>query len=222
MSDARAFIFDLDGTLIDSLEDIAGALNAALAALARAPAPVEQVGRWVGDGVTVLCQRALPDGDPSTLSRLAQMMRAAYQAHYLDHTRPYPNILPMLKLLIARGSPCAVLSNKPHDMSVQIVERLGLRGYFEDVRGCTHDEERKPSPAAALELARRLGVVPASIFFVGDSPVDILTARNAGMIAVSVTWGLRPKEELQAAGPDFVVDDPLQLPDLPGGTLFAG
>jgi phosphoglycolate phosphatase len=211
----HAFIFDLDGTLVDSLRDIADALNDALAELNQPRASLDEVRRWIGDGLTTLCRRASPTMDPDALHRLVELARTHYQEHCADHTRPYRNILQMLDLLTARGAPLAVLSNKPHALTKEVLQRLDMMRYFAVARGCDAEEERKPSPNAALEIAARLGVEPAAVFFVGDSPVDVLTARNAGMIAVAVTWGFRDRQELCAARPDYVADNPLEIPSLP-------
>lgn len=206
-----SFIFDLDGTLVDSLQDITDALNAALRDLNRAPASADQVRSWVGDGLTMLCRRALGGTSDPDLPRLVERASEQYQAHCVVHTRPYPNILKMLELLIAQGSPLAVLSNKPHAMTVEVIRVLKMDRYFVEVRGATSDEDRKPSPLAALELARRLERKPGDVFLVGDSLVDIETARRAGMKSVAVTWGFQGREFLAAERPDFLIDDPMKI-----------
>jgi phosphoglycolate phosphatase len=215
MNRARAFIFDLDGTLVDSLQDISAALNAALAHLKQPPASGQQVRSWVGDGLPTLCARAAPGADPPTLQRLVQTAKQHYRLHCTDHTRLYPKVLQMLNLLKVRQMPIALLSNKPHQLTVQVVRQLGLGHYFREVRGCLDEQQRKPSPSLVLQIARRLGIKPHAVIVVGDSVVDIRTARNAGMIAVAVTWGFRSRAELAAAKPDFLVDDPLEIPRLP-------
>lgn len=215
MKHDHAFIFDLDGTLVDSLRDIADALNGALAELNQPRASMEEVRRWIGDGLPTLCRRALPTTDPHTLQRLVDLARTHYREHCTDHTQPYHNILQILDLLTARGTPLAVLSNKPDELTARVIEQLDMARYFAVVRGCVMEEERKPSPNVARKIAAQLGVQPAAVFLVGDSPVDILTARNAGMIAVAVTWGFRDREELRAAHPDLLADNPLEIPRLP-------
>jgi phosphoglycolate phosphatase len=209
------FIFDLDGTLVDSLQDITNALNAALHALHRAPADASMVRSWVGDGMQTLCRRAVPDDSPATVAALVQATSEHYRQHCADHTRPYPKVLKMLDLLRARHAPMGVLSNKPHGFTVQLVKALGLDGYFAEVRGSTSEEDRKPSPQNASAIAVALGVAPEQIFLVGDSPMDVETARQAGMVAVAVTWGFRDRAELEACHPDFFIDDPQEIPDLP-------
>ncbi len=215
MNRVRAFIFDLDGTLVDSLQDIADALNVALAHLQQPPASRQQVRSWVGDGLPALCARAAPDADPQALESLVQLTKEHYRLHCTDHTRLYPKVLRMLNLLKVRQTPIGLLSNKPHLLTVQVVRQLRLGHYFRDVRGCADQEERKPSPTLALQIARELEIEPRAVMVVGDSVVDIGTARNAGMISVAVTWGFRSKAELAAAKPDFMVHDPLEIPGLP-------
>ena len=214
MTQSSAFIFDLDGTLIDSLRDTTNALNVALNQLHRASADVSMVRSWIGDGLLMLCRRAAGEDDPAVIATLAQLTSRQYQSHCVDHTRPYPKVLKMLDLLRARHMPMAVLSNKPHGVTVQIVRALGMDGYFAEVRGCAAEEDKKPSPKSAIAIASTLGVDPRRVFMVGDSPMDVETARNAGMIAVAVTWGFRDRPELKAVRPDFLVDDPDEIPDL--------
>lgn len=211
---SRSFIFDLDGTLVDSLQDLTDALNSALTALARPLVSGDQVRAWVGDGLPILCRRALPGEEEGVVLELARRTKVYYLGHCADRTRTYPNILPMLKLLQARGGRMAVLSNKPHELTIAVVEQLALGEYFDEVRGCRREAERKPSPRVALEIAQRLDTEPHAVFFVGDSPVDVTTARNAGMIAVAVAWGFRSRNELLEARPDYFIEGPLELPDL--------
>lgn len=206
-----AFIFDLDGTLVDSLQDIADALNAALNDHRLPTAAPEQVKAWVGDGLRTLCRRAYGGPDAAILESLQTSASARYAQRSVHWTQPYPNILTMLNLLTARGARMAVLSNKPHDLAVQVIQRVRLKQFFLEVRGLRAEEERKPEPTTALHIARQLGSHPAEVILVGDSVVDTQTARNAGMKVAAVTWGFRPEEELRAAGPDYLVHDPLEI-----------
>jgi len=214
VKDTATIIFDLDGTLVDSLRDITAALNSALAEVNRPLADREQVRRWVGDGLRTLCRRAWPDADDRALARLLEAAERHYRRTCVQTTRPYPNILKMLDLLMDRGGRLAVLSNKPHELTMEVLERLSMARFFMEIRGAGAEEHRKPSPTIALHLASRMGARPAQVFFVGDSLVDIQTARNASMRAVAVTWGFRPREELAAAGPDALIDEPAALVDL--------
>jgi len=127
------------------------------------------------------------------------------------HTTPYPNILQLLKLLQSRSAPLAVLSNKPHALTVEIVTRLDMAFYFAVVRGSQREDDRKPDPRTALRIAEIFGTPPEDVYLIGDSRVDIQTARNAGMKSVAVTWGFQNRDDLEAAHPDFFVDDPLKI-----------
>jgi len=212
-----AIIFDLDGTLVDSLRDITDALNEALTELGKPTVTQPEVRSWVGGGLPLLCRHALPADDISLVDELAHGIRRRYLLNAVRHTRPYPNIMRMLELLQAGHVPMTVLSNKPHDLTVRIVAQLGMARYFVEVVGCQVEDEKKPQPKAALRLARVLGVDPAAVLFVGDSAIDIETARNAGMRCVAVTWGFRDRHELVAAGPDFLVSEPLEIASLATG-----
>jgi len=206
-----SFLFDLDGTLVDSLRDISAALNAGLRRLHRAGVSDEDVKRWVGDGLSMLCRRALPEADESSVTRLANLFMEHYSGHPLEHTRPYPNILKMLELLRARGCAMTVLSNKPDALTHAVIRGLKMEGFFACVQGSTSDDDRKPNPALALRIMSDIHVDPGNVFLVGDSAVDIETARRAGVRAVAVSWGFRDREELLRQGPDFMVDDPLDV-----------
>lgn len=211
MSRLRAIIFDLDGTLVDSLDDLTDALNASLKAVGGAQVDRKDVRGWVGDGLPALCRRAWPDADDAMHQKFVSMAADQYRARCVAKTRPYGNILKMLDLLKARGAPLAVLSNKPHELTRRVVSELGMEKYFVEVHGYVTEAEKKPSPQAALSIAHKFGVAPALIMLVGDSIVDIQTARNAGMTAVSVTWGFQEKIFLKSAGPDHFLDDPLEI-----------
>ncbi len=212
----RAVIFDLDGTLVDSLDDIATALNGALAALGRPTAAREVVRHWIGDGLTELCRRALPAMDDATLHALIDAARRRYRGHSLDRTRPYAGIEPLLGRLRDRAVPMAVLSNKPHDLTLDILRGLGLEVFFDVVRGLKEESDRKPAPGPALEIARALGRPPGDIYLVGDGPTDVGAARAAGMVAVGVSWGFRGVDELRAAGAEWIVDRPEEIARLEG------
>lgn len=211
----RAYIFDLDGTLIDSLDDISLALNAARAELGMSPVEANQVRTWVGDGLPTLCRRSAPEIDERALSRLVQRAADLYAHRPVVHTTMYPNILQLLNLLQSRQVPLAMLSNKPHALAVEIVARLNLASYFTVVRGSRHENDRKPDPRSVLEIAEKMHVAPEAVYLIGDSVVDIQTARNAGTKSVAVAWGFQNRDVLEAARPDFLVCDPLEIASLP-------
>jgi phosphoglycolate phosphatase len=206
-------IFDLDGTLADTLQDITAGVNHALATENLPPARAEQIQAWVGEGYLVLMKRAAPRASETQLKRLVHAGAAYYMEHALDRTHLYTGILDVVKTLIAKGLRVAVLSNKPEPVTIDIVRKLCPIA-FDAIVGYRDEASKKPNPALALEIASRMGLPPERIAFVGDSATDIATARNAGMPAISVTWGFRSREQLQPVGPDALVDRPAEILDL--------
>ncbi len=206
-----ACIFDLDGTLVDSLQDIAGSINDCLALLGLPTRPLEQYRYLVGEGIPRLCQRAIGETAPHLVSRLAELGRAVYRTRILDCTRPYPGLPELVGRLQARGIPLAVLSNKPHELTLRIVRAFWGDDAFVCVQGYTIESERKPSPEHALRIAARMGVAPADMWIIGDTSTDVATARAAGAVPIGVTWGFRPRAELEAAGARLIVDRPEEL-----------
>jgi len=212
----RAVIFDLDGTLIDSLDDITDALNRGLHQVGSLRVDRESVREWIGDGLAHLCRRSLRNVDVQRHEALIHRVRSAYLQHCTDKTAPYPNILKTLELLNRRGIPACVLSNKPHELTIEIVARLGMNRWFRQVRGCIDENLRKPSPVAAIELAAMMEWPPSQTLMIGDGSTDILCAHNAGMQSAAVTWGFRDWPELAKTGPDFFLDHPREILDLIG------
>jgi phosphoglycolate phosphatase len=208
-SSIQAIIFDLDGTLVDSLEDIATALGGALADAGLARPPIELVRGWIGDGAHSLVRRAV-DGRADVDAVLAAF-RERYRAQPILTTRLYDGLAAALDELAAPGRSFAVLSNKPHELTRAIADRLLGQWPFAAIFGHRAGMPLKPDPTAALVTADELGVTPARCAFVGDSAVDVETARAAGMRAVAVAWGFRDREELVAARPDVIVDHPRHL-----------
>jgi len=200
----RGVIFDLDGTLADSLEDLASAMNRTLEAHGFPPHPVSAYRTFVGEGVRKLVERALPPGTEGIREAFIAAYQADYADHLLDATRLFPGIPEVLDGLQRAGVPVGVLSNKPDAPTRRLVEALCGRWQFGAVFGERPGVPRKPDPASALALADALGAPPESVAFVGDTSVDILTARAASMRPVGVLWGFRPGEVLatgaEAAG----------------------
>jgi phosphoglycolate phosphatase len=185
-----AILFDLDGTLIDSLPGISAALNRALGASGWPSHPPAKVRTFIGDGSWWLARRALPAEAPDTaVAAVEASFKADYALSWPVGTVPFAGIPSLLSDLNSLGRPLAVLSNKPHDFTVEIVKRLFPAVAFAAVRGEIHGIARKPDPAAALAIARELALEPAKILFVGDSRVDAQTAHHAGMPAALVGWG---------------------------------
>jgi phosphoglycolate phosphatase len=204
-----AMIFDLDGTLADTLHDIGAAMNHALAASGLPAHPIEAYRRFVGEGVERLAERAMPPDRAADRPRVLAAYRARYAEHLLDTSAPYPGVPELLDALSARGVPMAILSNKPDPATQQIVAALFARWRFAAVSGDRAGRPRKPDPTAALELAAALGRAPADCALVGDTAIDLQTARAAGMRAIGVLWGLTGRAGL--AGADDLVARPDEL-----------
>lgn len=210
----RALIFDLDGTLVDSLHDLADAVNGALERHRLPTHPVEAFRTFVGEGQVRLIEKVLPPGRQELRDEVLAEFRRIYLLDPTRKTRPYEGIPELLATLQARNLPLAVLSNKPDAPTQVIVQRLFTSGTFRVCFGERAGVPRKPDPASALEVACRLGVDPSECAFVGDSAIDIRTARAARMRALGVLWGFRAREELEAAGAHGIVTHPSELPAL--------
>ena len=208
----QACLFDLDGTLVNSLADLAQATNHALTALGYPVHETERYRYFVGNGVAKLLERALPSTalTPVTLVRARALFDAFYAVHRLDHTAPYDGLLPLLDALAARGTALGGVTNKPAPAARAIVSKLfGSR--FAHVTGSRPDLPRKPDPRPALETAGALGAAPADCLFIGDSGVDMQTAAAAGMTGVGVLWGFRESAELLGCGAKKLISRPEEL-----------
>lgn len=210
----RGVIFDLDGTLCDTLGDIAYAVNISLEALGLPTHPKERYAGWVGWGLKRLCQTAVGPDHSDVLDRLCERATFEYGKFPMERSSIYPGISELLDELTHRGIPFGVVSNKPHDFAVKIIEEMYARWTFVGVEGYLDESRRKPNPIAVLDLARRMDRVPAEVALMGDSEVDIETAHNAGMIAIGVTWGFRGPDELTKA--DRIIQHPLEMMDVIG------
>jgi phosphoglycolate phosphatase len=200
----RAFLFDLDGTLIDSKLDLVNSVNFMLREMQREVLPLATVASYIGHGAPRLVADALgPEAAEADRKRGLEIFLAHYDEHNLDATRAYPGVVEGLEALLDR--PMAVLTNKPVKMSVEILEALGLRKYFRAVYGGDSFEKKKPDPAGAQAILRDLGAQPREAAMVGDSDVDIKTARNAGMFAVAVNYGFG-QHDRNAQPADLYVD----------------
>lgn len=209
---ARAVIFDLDGTLVDSLGDIAGHLNAALADCGLPEATPDQIRGWVGTGAAQLVAQAVPD--PGRAPDVLARFRARYRAAPYANTHVFPGLDGALDRLVAAGRTLAVLSNKPHDLVVEITRVRLARWPFASIAGERPGVPRKPDPGALAAVIGELGIPADRCVLVGDSEIDLATARAAGIPGVAVTWGLRDPDELASSDPAYVVDTPTQLVEL--------
>lgn len=201
----RAFLFDMDGTLVDSLADIGGSMNHVLRELGFPEHPIDAYRTMVGEGAGSLVAQALPPGREALRHDALARYRAHYAVNMVAASRPYAGIPALLEALAARGDRLGVVTNKPQGPASAIVDALFPAGTFGVVVGEREGVPRKPSPAPALLAAEALGASASACIFVGDTSVDILTARAAGMRSVGVLWGFRDRAELEEAGADHVV-----------------
>ena len=206
-------IFDLDGTLLDTIDDLAAAANHALLACGFPARSVEECRQFVGNGVTKLLERALPDGR-KTSENLAAMHEAFfnyYDAHLTDKTRPYPGIPELLTNLQARGVKLAVASNKYQRATEQLMKCFFPQISFVAVLGQRENIPVKPHPQIVQDILTAAHETPTNTLYVGDSDVDMQTAQNAGVKACGVTWGFRSREVLAAYKPFALIDHPQDL-----------
>lgn len=211
--DTRGVIFDLDGTLLDTLADLAESVNFVLARRNWETHPVDAYRGFVGDGVDMLVQRALPENQRrgSIIMDCVREVRSEYDKRWARKTRPYPEVDQLLSRLNALGIPLAVLSNKPDDATQAMVGHYFPASPFQVVAGARPDIPKKPDPAMAVEIAKMMKILPEAMLFLGDSNTDMQTAMAAGMLAVGAAWGFRGPDELIASGADHVLKTPLEL-----------
>jgi len=209
----RAVLFDLDGTLLDTLADLGESMNAALAELACPEHPVDAYRRFVGDGMQNLARRALPPErrDASTIASCVERMLRVYGSRWDRETHAYPGIDELLRELERRHVLLAVLSNKPDDLTRAVIEHYFGAHRFAAVAGARPDAPRKPDPAGAIAIAAALECAPGDVLYVGDTDTDMCTAVAAGMVAVGALWGFRDAEELRASGARFLVQTPAEV-----------
>ena len=226
--ESRSVLFDLDGTLANTLADLANATNWALAQLGCPTHPVDAYRFMVGDGARQLCARALPADKQPLAEEALQLMRQRYDAHCFDLTKLYAGIPELVDTLSARGCKLAVLSNKPDDFTKRMIahyfdpncsreshSRLtgsfgAAIGPFHIVRGQLPNVPLKPDPTAALQIAEELGIPSRQWLYMGDTNTDMSTARAAGMYAVGVLWGFRDRKELLESGAEALVATPAE------------
>ncbi len=209
----KAIVFDLDGTLLDTLEDLADSTNAALAAMGLPEHPVDAYRYFVGDGLENLVRRTMGSraGDPAEVARGVELARREYARRWADKSKPYAGVPELLDELTARGIPMAIFSNKPDEFTQLCVTRLLPSWRFAAVRGATAEFPKKPDPAGALAVATKLGVAPADVLYLGDTNTDMRTAIAAGMYPVGALWGFRTADELRDAGAAVLVKSPMDL-----------
>ncbi|MBV5303573.1 MAG: HAD family hydrolase [Chlorobium sp.] len=206
----KAVIFDLDGTLLDTLQDLLNTLNTVLEQHKYPLHTIDECQFLVGQGMSELIRKALPEGvgTPQTINRLLTEFLAHYADNWNVHSRPYPGIKALLDMISRKGLKMAILSNKADHFTRLCAEQLLKEWTFDVVMGHHSGIAHKPDPAGALLVARMLGEEPSSILYVGDSGIDMLTATRAGMFPLGVLWGFRPESELLEYGAKALVGHP--------------
>ena len=206
----KAVLFDLDGTLVNSLFDLGASTNYALEKMGFPTHETEKFKIFVGDGMAKLIERALPENkrDGETINTTLQIFMEHYRAHYVDETVPYDGILELLDKLT--GVKKAVISNKADEMVIPLTKKL-LGDRFDIVCGKREGYPTKPDPTLTLEIIEKLGVASNECIFVGDSGMDMAVAKNSGCVALGVLWGFRSEEELLLNGADYIAKKPAEI-----------
>jgi phosphoglycolate phosphatase len=212
----KAILFDLDGTLLDTLEDLGNSVNRVLARRGFPTHTLNEYRYFVGDGTAMLISRALPQGkrNDENIRTCLKEFSEDYGWSWNVKTRPYEGIPEMLDALTERGLKIAVLSNKQHEFTKRCVADLLPNWTFGVVLGQRDAVNRKPDPAGAVEVAERLHIPPAEFLYLGDSAIDMRTAIAAGMFPVGVLWGFRSAEELKEGGAQALIERPLEILNL--------
>ncbi|MCX5863643.1 MAG: HAD family hydrolase [Deltaproteobacteria bacterium] len=213
MTPRKCVLFDLDGTLVDSLADLADSMNRVLTRQGFSPHPIQAYRYFVGNGITKLVQRALPAEaqQQDIIQDCVQKMRQEYAMHWADTTRPYPGIAELLDTLAIRGIQMAILSNKPDELTQEVVRTLLPDWDFATIAGARETIPKKPDPAGALRIANLLHLEPADFLYLGDTNTDMQTARGARMFAIGALWGFRTAGELKEHGAQALLTVPMEL-----------
>ncbi len=210
----KGCIFDLDGTLADTVESIAHAINQALNREGFVGRPVEEYNFYAGDGMNTAVERALKAVGDKQLYHLEAAIaaaRAIFSEDPLYHVKPYEGIVETLDTLRQRGLKLAVFSNKPHLQAVEVVESIFGKGYFDTIQGQEESVPKKPDPTGAFRIAGGWGVSSEECMYIGDTNTDMETGTAAKMHKIGVTWGFRPQKELEDYGADFIIHTPEEL-----------
>jgi phosphoglycolate phosphatase len=208
----RAVLFDLDGTLLNTLEDLADSMNRALAGLGYPAHDTDKYRYFVGDGMEMLARRALPPGaSQAEVTKCTAAMREEYGKHWADKTRPYKGIPELLESLAARDLKVAILSNKPDEFTQAVIKKLLPHWRFKPVMGAKTGVPQKPDPTAALMIAADLNILPEHFLYLGDTDTDMKTANASGMYPVGALWGFRKADELKLSGAKALIENPMDL-----------
>ena len=213
LADIKAVLFDLDGTLLDTLTDLADSMNVVLSGFGFSMHSREAYRYFVGDGMEMLAHRVLPEEQrtPSMIQRCAEAMRVRYQEHWADSSAPYQGVPELLDALIRRDLCLNILSNKPDDFTRLMVNHFLPDWRWNQVRGARPEMPRKPDPVGALAVAEQLNFAPHQFLYLGDTNTDMRTATAAGMYPVGALWGFRTRQELDESGAKTVLHHPLDL-----------
>jgi phosphoglycolate phosphatase len=213
MGQFKAVLFDLDGTLLDTLDDLADSMNRVLARMKFPVHPTNAYKYFVGDGMDELARRVLPETarDSSTIQNCIADMKQDYGAHWADNSKPYDGIPEMLDALREQGMRLVVLSNKPDNFTRATVEHFFPENMFELVAGARPEIKKKPDPAGAIIIADKIGLNPQQFLYLGDTATDMKTAVQAGMFPLGALWGFRTAEELQDSGAESLLKTPDEI-----------
>ncbi len=209
----EAVVFDLDGTLLNTLADLAYAMNEALRLSGMPQHPVDAYRWFVGEGMKALVHKALPRDQTHLAPECGALMESVYEKNWDRLTRPYDGIPEVLQELASRGIALTVLSNKQHDFTRKCVAAFFPNIPFREVIGVSEQNPPKPNPTGLNGILHRMKVAPKAYLYVGDTAIDMQTAASANLYSVGVSWGFRPREELQNAGACAIIDEPGQLLD---------
>ncbi|GAB1464982.1 HAD family hydrolase [Aliarcobacter cryaerophilus] len=207
----KTVIFDLDGTLLDSIEDIASSMNKVLESLQLPTHKIEDYKRFVGGGVDILVENALNNQSKEIKDEVIKRFKIEYDGKLHSKTLPYDGIYELLDELKKLDINLAVLSNKPHEFTVSYVNHFFKNYNFKEIHGQKKDVPKKPDPKAALDIVKFLNSSCENTYFIGDTKIDMQTAKNANMTAIGVLWGFRDEKELRDFGADFIVSNPLEI-----------
>lgn len=211
----KAIIFDLDGTLIDSLEDIAVCMNQVLEELNIPSHKIEDYKYFVGGGISILVDNALDKNtDEETKELVTERFKVVYDQKLHEKTKPYEGIYELLDELVKLDFQIGILSNKPHEFTIEYAKNLFSKYNMQEIHGQKKEIPKKPDPIAAINIAKSFNTPCEEVYFVGDTMVDMQTAVNAKMIGIGVLWGFRDKNELMSNGATFVVEHPLDILDI--------
>ena len=207
----KTVIFDLDGTLLDSIEDIASSMNKVLESLQLPTHKIEDYKHFVGGGVDILVENALSNQSKEIKDEVTKRFKIEYDGKLHSKTLPYDGIYELLDELKKLDINLAVLSNKPHEFTVSYVNHFFKNYNFKEVHGQKKDVPKKPDPKAALDIVKFLNSSCENTYFIGDTKIDMQTAKSANMTAIGVLWGFRDEKELRDFGADFIVSNPLEI-----------